>query len=419
MHLKDGLFSAFQSISSHKMRSLLTLTGIVIGVLAVVTMFASVYALKTLIKKNMEVMGWNYSIVITPEQNTQSSGRKTSFRRPGQSVGTLSYDDYLALKEQVEHKCIYGTIESNTLMRLGSKDQYVRIRATDVEFFTNKSYKLSRGRYYSAYESQNLLPVAVLGYYFAESQFGKEDPIGKTITLGKNKFQVVGVLAKDVLSSGNGMNFNNYEREQDLKAVYVPLEYGANYFGTKKGIHTIYLQAASEAKFYEMKNNARQLLLSRHHMYPAFSFVDVGAMLLTINDEIDKNLKKWNIALSAIASISLIVGGIGLFSTLLISIQERMMEIGIRKSIGATEADIFFYFISEAISLALMGAFMGIFLAWLVILGIGHLVKFPIYLPAQGVLLGIGFSLIIGFVSGLYPATKASRIDPIQAIYYT
>ena len=419
MHLKDGLLSAFQSISSHKLRSLLTLTGIVIGVLAVVTMFSSVYALKNLVKNNMEGMGWNYSIIITASSGEQSSSRRGGFRRAFQNVGTLSYADFLAVRDNVEHKSMYATIESNTLMRIKQKDQYVRIRATNTEFFRNKSYNIGQGRYYNSYESDNLMPVVVLGYYFAKDHFGDEDPIGKTLSLGKYRLTVVGVLAKDALNSGNGMNFNNFEREQDLKAVYVPLEYGATYFGTSKGVHTIYLQASSETKFYEMKTKARQLLLSRHNMYPAFSFIDIGDMLLTINNEIDKNMRKWNIALSAIASISLIVGGIGLFSTLLISIQERMMEIGIRKSIGATEGDIFFYFIFEALTLAFFGAVLGIILAWLTIMGIEKAIKFPLYLPIQGVALGIGFSLLIGFLSGLYPASKASRIDPIQAIYYT
>lgn len=419
MQIKDGLYSAFQSIANHKMRSLLTLTGIVIGVLAVVTMFSSIYALKNLVTQNMEGMGWNYSIVITASSGAPAKNRRGLMRRPGQNVGLMSYDDFLALKNEVPHKTIYATIENNAPFRMANKTQYVRLRATNPEFFANKSYTLQSGRYFNQYENDNLIPVCVLGYYFAEEHFGAKDPLGEMLVLGDFRFRVVGVLAKDPLNKGNNMNFNSFEREQDLKAVYLPLNYGANYLGTKRGVHMIYLQAASEAEFASMKAKARQLLLSRHNMYPNFEFMDIGDIMLTINAEIEKNLKKWNIALSAIASISLIVGGIGLFSTLLISIQERMMEIGIRKSIGATEADIFFYFIFEALSLAFLGALLGVLLSWLTITGIEKAIKFELYLPIQGVLLGIGFSLLIGFLSGLYPATKASRIDPIQAIYYS
>jgi putative ABC transport system permease protein len=419
MHVKDGLLSAFQSISSHKLRSLLTLTGIVIGVLAVVAMFSSIYALKDLVKSNMEGMGWDYSLIIVPETSSIRNSFRGTFRRTRQNVESISYEDYEALRDELEYKTIYGNIESNSLYRLKNKTQFVRLRATNRSFFTTKSYTLSAGRLFNPYEEENRIPVAVLGSYFAQDYFGDKDPIGKSVKLGDTRFTVVGVLSKDKLNQGSGMNFNNWERKEDLKAVYVPLSYGAKYLGTGGGVHMIYLQAKSKKDIDNLKQQARQLLLSRHNMYPNFGFLNIGQMMLQINEEIDKNMKKWNIALSAIASISLIVGGIGLFSTLLISIQERMMEIGIRKSIGATEADIFFYFIFEALSLAFLGALLGVMLAGLLISGIEHAIKIPLYLPIQGVALGFGFSLLIGFLSGIYPAAKAARIDPIQAIYYS
>lgn len=419
MHIRDGLGSAFQSIWSHKMRSLLTLTGIVIGVLAVVAMFSSVYALKDLIKTNMEGMGWDYSIVVIPGYDQGSKSDRHRFRRATQNVETLSFDDYQALKDGLDIKSSYALIESQSLYKIGSKTQYVRLRATDSSFFDTKNYDIKDGRYYNSYEEENRLPVAVLGYYFAQDHFKNKDPLGQTINLGESRFRIVGVLDKDNLNSRSGMNFNTWERREDLKAIYVPLSFGANYLGTGGGVHMIYLQAQNEDAFAPLKQQARQILLTRHNMYPNFSFMDVGQMMLQINQEIDKNLSKWNIALSAIASISLIVGGIGLFSTLLISIQERMTEIGIRKSIGATETDIFFYFIFEALSLAALGAFLGLVCAWFLINGIELIIKIPLFLPIQGVALGFGFSLLIGFLSGIYPAAKAAGIDPIRAIYYS
>lgn len=417
----DALHSAFQSILNHKLRSMLTLTGIVIGVLAVVSMFSSVYALKTLISHNMEGMGWNYSIVITAEQQGSVTGPRSlqrAMRRANQSVKTINYDDYMALREQIPHKSSYATIENSAIMRLGNKSKQVRLRATDAEYFANKTYPILQGRYFNQYENDNLLPVAVLGYHFAQEQYGRENPVGKTLQLGKHRLRIVGVLNDDQLSSGNGMNFNAWERKDDLGAVYVPLLYGVYHFGTNKGLHMIYMQASTEEEFRAMKTQARQLLLSRHSMFPNFSFMNVGELMLTITREIDKYMGKWNITLIAIASISLIVGGIGLFSTLLISIQERMTEIGIRKSVGATERDIFFYFIFEAVSLAIMGAVLGIILAWIILNLIGKAINFNLYLPVQGVLMGLFFSFLVGVLSGLYPAIKAARIDPIKAIYY-
>jgi len=343
---------------------------------------------------------------------------RRAIRRSAQNVRTIDYDDFLALRAGIPHRSMYGMIERNTLHRFKGKDKFVRVRATNPEFFVNKNYAVLRGRYYTEKEGDQLLPVALLGYYFAQDHFGTSDPVGEVLTLGKYRYRIVGVLDKDKLAANSGMNFNTYERKMDLEAVYVPLQYGATYFGTGKGLHMIYLQATSEEAFGSMKSSARQLLLSRHNMYPNFSFMDIGDMLLTINKEIDDQMRKWNITLSAIASISLLVGGIGLFSTLLISIQERMTEIGVRKSIGATDSSIFFYFLYEAVALALGGALLGILLAWLILTSIGKAIHFPLYLPIAGVGLGTFFSLLIGVVSGLYPAIKASQIDPIRAIYY-
>jgi putative ABC transport system permease protein len=129
-------------------------------------------------------------------------------------------------------------------------------------------------------------------------------------------------------------------------------------------------------------------------------------------------LAKWNTILMAIASVSLFVGGIGLFSTLLISISERMNEIGIRKSIGASDFDIFTLLLSEAIILTLIGATIGISLAKLIVVLISKAMHVPLVLPFQGVLVGLGFALLIGVLSGIYPAYKASKVNPIEAVYY-
>ena len=422
MHIGDGIRSAFFSIASHKLRSILTTTGIVIGVMAVVTMFSSVYALKSLITDNMEGMGWNHSLIITQAYNQGPTAHTRSAvqtqRRTAQNVKPLGIDDYMALKGNLDYQAIYAMIETSSLMRIGNKDNYISVRATENGYFENKNYDLERGRYFSTLEMDQGLPVAVVGHRFVQNYYPDQDILDHSIVMGNHRYRVVGILGPDRLNTGGGMNFNAWERERDLQSVYVPLKYGAYRFGMNKAVHLIYLQAQDQAAYSTLRSKARQLLLSRHNMYPNFSFMDIGAMMLGITNELDKNMKKWNITLSAIASIALMVGGIGLFSTLLISIQERMSEIGIRKSIGATDRDIFFYFIFEALILALIGALVGIGIAWLLISLMGSLMKFPLYLPIPGVLLGLFFSLIIGFLSGLYPAIKASSVDPIKAIYY-
>ena len=420
MHTGDAFRSALQSISNHKLRSLLTLLGIVIGVLAVVTMFSSVYSLKAMIKKNMEGMGWNNSIIITPsyEQPGTRPQRGVTYRKPVKNVRNLNYSDFEAIRQNIDYKEIYGMNNHQSVYRIRNKDVQVTLRGTNTSYFINKTYDLSSGRYFNRLDEENASPVVILGHYFAREQFGDTNPVGRMINLSNQRYRIIGVLADDELNKREGMNFNTWERRNDLKAVYVPLKFATTYLSSASSIGYIYVQAKDEASFATMKNEVRQLLLARHSMSENFAFQDIGDLLMQINKEIDENMGKWNVTLFIIASISLIVGGIGLFSTLLISIQEKMLEIGVRKSIGATETDIFFYFIFEAITLAILGALIGIGLASLALLGMQAAFKIPMPMPVQGMAVGMFFSILVGFISGLYPALKASNIDPIQAIYY-
>ena len=155
-----------------------------------------------------------------------------------------------------------------------------------------------------------------------------------------------------------------------------------------------------------------------HNMTESFTFVEEPEEILKFTQQLDEMLVKWNTILMAIASVSLFVGGIGLFSTLLISISERMNEIGIRKSVGASNFDIFALLLSEAIILTLIGASIGIGIAKIVVVLISTAVKLPLTIPIQGVLIGVAFALLIGILSGLYPAYKASKVNPIEAVYY-
>ncbi len=419
MHFFESFGSSFQNIFSHKMRSTLTLLGIIIGVFAVVTMFSSVYGLKKLITEKMEDMGWNNSLIIYPSSgdDRQSSRRRFRFRYIRREAKPLTFFDYEMLKRETKPQSIYGYINSYERFYYNEIDDRVRISATNNEFFSNKTYLLEKGRFFDLFEERNALKVCIIGYHFADRYFQNEDPLGKLITVGQNRYKIIGVLAEDTLNQV-GIDFNRWERYYDLRAVYIPLSTGARYLRSDNAIDYIYIQAHDGKSFWTLKTEVTQKLLAKHNMSRDFSFNDVGALMYQITNEIGEMMKKWNITLSAIASISLIVGGIGLFSTLLISINERMMEIGIRKSIGATNFDIFVLFLMESIILALLGSLVGIAISTVIVQVIAQAINFTFPIPAEGILLGLGFALAIGLISGLYPSIKASRIDPIKAIYY-
>ncbi|MBC8384109.1 MAG: ABC transporter permease [Candidatus Cloacimonetes bacterium] len=420
MKLYESFSSSMQNIFSHKLRSFLTLLGIIIGVFAVVTIFSSIYGVKSLINDRMERMGWNNSIIIYPssgEQGNQNFHRRHRFRYIKRESKPLTYDDYAMLKKEVNFKHIYGMVEITDKLLKNEKEYYIRIRATNLSYFESKTYPIKSGRYFNNYEIKNSSKVCVIGSTFKEEHFKSINPIGEVLSIGANNYKIIGILDKDILNS-EGMNFDAWERRQDLKAVYIPLSTGSRYLRSGNSIDYIYLQAFDDTAFQELKTTTRQKLLAKHKMAHDFSFNDVGAFLFKITEELNDMMKKWNITLSAIASISLLVGGIGLFSTLLISINERMTEIGIRKSIGATELDIFLHFIFEALILAFIAAVIGILISLILVSVVAGLLKMSFPTPVLGIILGMAFSLFIGLLSGLYPAIKASKIDPIKAIFY-
>jgi putative ABC transport system permease protein len=420
IHFFDSLGSSFQSIFSHKMRSILTLLGIIIGVFAVVTMFSSIYGLKMMITEKMESMGWNNSLIIYPSTGDERSGsrhRAFRFRYINREAKPLTLEDYQMLKAETEAKSIYGYINSWQRFLHKDNEEWLRLNATNNEFFHNKTYNIKTGRLFMAFEEDNAMKVCIVGHYFVEKYFPADNPLGKFLTIGQNRFKIIGVLGEDQLNSA-GMDFNRWERRHDLGAVYIPLSTGAKYLRNENAIDYIYIQAFDGNHYWKLKTQVTQKLLAKHNMAHDFTFNDVGAFMYQITNEIGEMMKKWNITLSAIASISLIVGGIGLFSTLLISINERMMEIGIRKSIGATNFNILTLFLMEAIILALIGALIGVGFSSGLIMIITKAINFNFPIPVEGILLGLGFAILIGLVSGLYPAIKASRIDPIKAIYY-
>jgi putative ABC transport system permease protein len=214
------------------------------------------------------------------------------------------------------------------------------------------------------------------------------------------------------------MNFNNWQRQWDLQAIYIPLKTGAVYLRHNLAVDNITLRAHDTESFQIMQARANQVLLARRNMEKNFTFQDVGAQVLEITTQMDEMMKKWSVTLLVIATVSLVVGGIGLFSTLLISINERMLEIGIRKSVGAKDSDIFFYFITEAITLSLIASTIGILLGISLTLLLGLAIKIQVPIAIISVYIGFGFALVIGILSGLYPALRAAKINPIQAIFY-
>ena len=436
MHFRDALGSSLQTIVSHKFRSFLTLLGIIIGVTSVVAMFSSVNGVKMLMNDRMSKLGWDNTLIITPgTNNSRTMGRGMYFFQRIQSASKkakpLSYSDFEALQAEIDVKYIYGMIEtwfekprsvsqssgSGIIMTSGTGRSMNRIRATNIDYFLQNTYPIKEGRFFNSFEMSRAEKVCIVGPNFSIEDFEGEDPLDKYYTAGNHRFKIIGILAEDVLNT-NFLEFNQWQRNWELQAIYIPLKTGAVYLRQNMALDNITMQALDADSYQDMQNRANQVLLARHNMEKDFAFQDIGAQVLEMLTEIEEMMKKWSITLIVIATVSLVVGGIGLFSTLLISINERMMEIGVRKSIGAKDSDIFFYFIMEAITLSFIASSIGIIFGILITLGLGLAIKTQVPISLLSVYIGFGFALVIGFLSGLYPALRAAAINPIQAIYY-
>lgn len=420
MLLLNNILSSLNIILSHKIRSILTLLGLIIGVLAVVSIFSAVDGVKATINNSIGGMGWDNSFQVTTksEQDSRQHYRWGRQRIEKREAKPISMSDYHLLKKNLDAKYIYTSVESTVHNRNSQYSRFIRVIGASRDYTDFKKYELVAGRNINNLDEQQAANVCLIGSNFWETYMKSDkNVIGQKLTLGDHRYTIIGVIGDKEKKKSN-FDFNQWERRWNLNSIFIPLSTGVKYYSLNQEVGSIHVQSASNDLFIYNKSRARQLLLMNHNMTESFTFVEEPEEILKFTQQLNEMLAKWNTILMAIASVSLFVGGIGLFSTLLISISERMNEIGIRKSVGASNFDIFALLLSEAIILTLIGAGIGIAIAKTIIVLISNTMNLPLTLPLEGVLIGIAFALLIGVLSGLYPAYKASKVNPIEAVYY-
>ena len=426
MYIVENIKSSITNIKSHIMRTVLTLLGITIGVFAVISLSSSVYIVKSTIKTQMKDLGWDNSITVyasTGEDNFSFRRRRHFGRRLSRFMymhrksSPLTLRDYNDIKNEIQSKYCYASItDYYAHLQYVDKNIKVYLIATNYDYLKLKKFSLYKGRFFNNFENGNHVKVCILSYPIAkELSSNPEKLLGHYIKISGNSFRVIGITKQE---KKKNRGFVRVSYESDEKSVFIPLTTGIHYLRNSNKVDEIYVQATDPDSYEDMKNKVRQILLRNHNMAHDFSFFDVGSFMLRVNKELNDFMKRWSILFITIAGVSLLVGGIGLFSTLIISITERMNEIGVRKSIGAKNSDIFMLFISEALILSLIAAILGFGLSYSLLMVVSHFLKQSYSIPMQGIVLGFSFSLVIGFLSGLYPAIKAAKINPTEAIYY-
>ncbi|OGR37604.1 MAG: multidrug ABC transporter substrate-binding protein [Desulfovibrionales bacterium GWA2_65_9] len=407
MDLLLPLRIAFRALRVNKMRSFLTMLGIMIGIGAVIVMVAVGSGASKQIADQIATMGSNLILVLPG--STTSGG----IRAGGGSAPTLTYDDVKAIRNECPAISLAApSVRGTAQVVYGNMNWSTVIQGVTPDMLWIREWKTVRGREMTANDSDTAQKVCALGNTVAETLFGDEDPIGKQVRIKGVPFTVIGVLeAKGRSPQGT---------DQD-DAVFVPITTAQRkLFGSPipNTVGVILVQAKDQSLLAQAEREITALLDQRHRIGPTrerdFSVRNLSEILAVSQ----QSSQVMSMLLGAVASISLIVGGIGIMNIMLVSVTERTREIGIRMAIGAREGDIMLQFLAEAVLLTLLGGVIGILMGVGSALAISALFQWPTLISADAIGLAVAFSSAIGIFFGYYPARKAARLNPIDALRY-
>ncbi|QQR77313.1 MAG: ABC transporter permease [Candidatus Moraniibacteriota bacterium] len=402
--MRDIFSEAFWSLSTNKVRSGLTILGIVIGIASVITMVSIGQGAQASIASSIESIGSNLIIVMPGAQRTgfASGGRG--------SAQTLTLDDAIAIKSGVDGvRAVAPDVSRRYQLTAKGNNTNTEVVGTTADYLVARNVAVDQGRFFIDQEEKSSAKVAVLGPTALEDLFGVgADPIGQFVRIKNVDFEVIG---STTLKGGSG--FNNPD-----DFVYVPITSAQHFLSGDAYVNTISIAAEDQESMVAVQQSISDLLLSRHAISdPAqadFSLVNQNDIIATASSITGT----FTILLSSIAGISLLVGGIGIMNMMLTTVTERTREIGLRKAVGIRRRSIRLQFLVESIVLTLFGGIIGIILGWAASLLISHFAGLSTTISLSAILLAFGVSAGVGIVFGYYPAERAARLSPIEALRY-
>lgn len=398
---------AFRAVKANKMRSILTSLGIIIGVAAVIVMLSVGNGAQIQIQNEMKTMGSNL-IIIRSGVATSSGARGGHGSQP-----TMKKGDGDAIQEKISAiKLAAPVLDETAQIVYGNANWSTGITGTDSRLFAIKDWDLAYGRMFSEPDIRSAAKVAILGQTVVNELFGDVDPLGKTIRIKGTPFQVIGVLQA---RGQSGMG-----QDQD-DAVYIPITTAQKKLmgiTFPDQVKMVMLQAVDSRSTYTSQAEIRELLRQRHNLGSTKDDDFVIMNLTQMMEMMESSTKVMTILLGAIASISLLVGGIGIMNIMLVSVTERTREIGIRMAIGAKAWDIRLQFLTEALVLSLIGGLAGVVFGLVGSSLVGVFSALPAKVSLFYVVLPFSFAGVVGLFFGFYPAYKASLLNPINALRY-
>jgi putative ABC transport system permease protein len=411
MLFSENIKIALRALRANKMRSVLTILGIVIGVATVVALLSIGNGATASITESIQSGGSNLLSISPGRQQTSISGIGQS-----QQASYLFFDDYDLLERTLtgDITSMVPVYQSSYTVKFGDESFTTSVSGVLEDHAQARSFTISDGRFVTDGDNKSQSRVAVLGSTVAKDLFGSVSPIGQMVAINGVKFEVVGLLESEGAAIGS---------PDDV--IYIPLETGYNkLFGDtanhngKKTVNSILISVTSSDDMENISAQAEYILRRSHELKPSeeidFNVMSQADTLETLNT-VTQTL---TIFLGAIAAISLLVGGIGIMNIMLVSVTERTKEIGLRKAVGATKNQILTQFLIETVTLSLLGGLVGI------LLGVGIAVGFSVtglinsLITMDSILMAFFFALAIGIFFGLYPAFRAASLHPMVALRY-
>jgi putative ABC transport system permease protein len=409
MNFFAAVRSAFRALTANALRSILTMLGIIIGVAAVITMIAVGRGATDRVQEQMKGLGSNIMLVM-PGGITQGGVRL------GASTGQgLSEDDANAIARDVpEVQVAAPSMRTGAQVIAGNTNWSTSIMGSTNDYLEAREWPLQSGRAFEAAEIQGSAKVAMIGQTVATQLFGDSDPLDQVIRIKKVPVTIIGVLAKK--------GQNSLGQDQD-DIVIVPISTYRNRIqggnaGKLKRIGSISVKVKEGQSMKIAEENIKDLLRQRMKVQPGGDEPFTIRNITEILQAQEASSKVMTLLLAAVAGISLVIGGIGIMNIMLVSVTERTREIGLRMAVGARGKDILTQFLIEAVTLSLIGGAIGVMLGAIATWAVGQFAGWQVSMTLASIFLATGFSAFVGIFFGFYPARKASKLLPIQALRY-
>jgi putative ABC transport system permease protein len=400
---------ALRALAVNKLRSGLTMLGIIIGVAAVIVMVAVGAGAQARVEEQIRALGSNLLLIL--------SGARTQggVRLAVGSSYTLSEDDALAINREIQEATAAPALRGGAQVIWGNGNWSTQIYGTTPEYLQVRQWRLASGRIFEPAEMSGAGKVCIVGQTVVRELFGGDDPVGQVVRIKRVPFTVIGVLE----NKGQSMMGSD---QDDI--ILVPIAtargrvLGAANLAKQRAVSTIWVKVADGYDTQAAEAQVRALLRQRHRLQPGaeddFSLRNLAEVMAAQ----EASSRVLALLLAAVASVSLVVGGIGIMNIMLVSVTERTREIGLRMAVGARTRDILGQFLVEAVTLSLIGGLAGVLLGVGGALLVAQFAGWQILLSGNAVALAVGFAFAIGVFFGFYPARKAARLNPVEALRF-